>query len=165
VDLKFIKLFEDFKKEESGAGQDKLETWTQVRDCIQMKTPFVIITFKNKDSYTDAVDSYLKEKDYINQSAILSMNGKEISYPSVFFSLDSDRDFKTEVRGLYEKFKIIQVIVGSAGSEYSTLYSSDGTSSDFGNEIVSSISPDEFSTDDYFKLGSTYYKFVEFQGN
>ena len=162
--LKFIKLFEDFKKKDSGAGQDKIETWTQVRDCIQMKTPFVIITFKNKDSYESAVNSYLKDKDYISQTAIISMNGKDINYPSVFFSLDSDRDFKTEVRGLYEKFKIKQVIVGSAGSEYSTLYTSDGTSSDFGNEIMSALSPDEFSTDDYFKLGSTYYKFVEFQG-
>lgn len=163
MDLKFIKLFEDFKKEDSASGQDKLETWSQVRDCIQMKRPFVIINFKNADSYNDA-NSYLEGKNYIKQAAILSIEGKEVRYPSVFIILESDRDFKNEVRKLYETFEIKQIIVGSAGSEYSTLYGSDGTSSDFGNEIVSALSPDEFSTDDYFQLGSTYYKFVEFQG-
>jgi hypothetical protein len=164
VDLKFIKLFEDFKKEDTGSDQDKLETWSQVRDCIQMKRPFVIITFKNADSYAKAADSYLNGKNYIKQTSLLSLEGKEVKYPSVFITLESDRDFKNEVRKLYETFEIKQIIVGSAGSEYSTLYGGDGTSSDFGNEIVSALSPDEFSTDDYFQVGSTYYKFVEFQG-
>lgn len=161
--LKFIKLFEDFKKEESSGSQDKLETWSQVRDCIQMKRPFVIIVFKNKDSYNAAAESYLKSFDYIKQVAHLTIESQPVRYPSVFFTLDSDRDFKNEVRKLYEEFNIKQIIVGSAGSEFSTLYASDGTSSDFGNEIVSALSPDEFSTDDYFQLGSTYYKFIEFQ--
>lgn len=162
--LKFIKLFEDFKKEDSASGQDKLETWSQVRDCIQMKRPFVIITFKTADSYNQATGSYLKGKNYIKQIAILSMDGKEIKYPSAFIMLDSDRDFKNEVRKLYETFEIKQVILGEAGSEFSTLYGSDGTSSDFGNEIIAALSPEEFSTEDYFQLGSNYYRFVEFQG-
>jgi len=163
VGLKFVKLFEDFKKEDSGSGQDKLETWSQVRDCIQMKRPFMIITFKNKDSYENA-SSYLEGKNYIKQTAVLSLDGKEINYPSVFITLDSDRDVKTDVRNLYEEFKIKQIVLGSAGSEFSTLYGSDGTSSDFGNEIITALSPEEFSTENYFKLGSNYYRFVEFQG-
>ena len=164
MDLKFIKLFEDFKKEESGAGQDKLETWSQVRDCIQMKRPFVIITFKNADSYNEAVSSYLKGKNYIKQTAVLSVEGKEIKYPSVFIMLENDRNFKNEVRKIYETFSVVQVIVGSVGSEFSTLYGRDGTSSDFGNEVITALSPEEFSTENYFQLGSSYYRFIEFHG-
>ena len=54
------------------------------------------------------------------------------------------------------------IISGDASSEFSTVYFSDGTSSDFGNEIVSSTNQNEVDDSDYFKVGATYYKFIEF---
>lgn len=159
---KFIKLFEDYTRDLKTAGAETSHTWTDVRDAIQLKRPFVIIVFRTVDSYSTALDSYFNETDYIQQTAIMRHNGKSLKYPSIFFILDSDRDFRTEIKRLYEKFDIKQIILGKGGSEYSTLYSQDGTSSDFGNEIVSSLTPGDFSTEDYFKLGSHYYRFIEF---
>jgi hypothetical protein len=41
-------------------------------------------------------------------------------------------------------------------------YYEDGSTSEAGNEVVSSISKDDMENDDHFKMGTTYYKFVDF---
>ena len=94
----------------------------------------------------------------------MTLDGKTIKYPSIFFILDRDTDFRPRVKELYEKFDIKQLILGKPNAEYSTLYMKDGTSSDFGNEIVSTLDPSEFKSENYFKLGSQCYRFVEFEG-
>lgn len=161
---KFIKLFEDYEKELKTERSETSHGWTDVRDAIQMRRPFVIITFRTKPSYEEAAGEYLEGVDYIKQTAVLINNSQETRYPSVFFVLDRDRDFKTDILDLYEKYDIKQIIVGDAGFEYSTLYSQDGSSSDFGNEIVSDLDPSVFKGEDYFKVGSTCYRFIDFVG-
>lgn len=153
--LKFIKVFEEFKKE-------MLETWSQVRDAIQTKRPFMILIFKNNDSYREAISSEFKSVNFIKQTAYMTVDNKTILYPSIFFTLDREKDTTTDIKRYYEEFDLVSVIVGAANSEFSTVYFSDGASSDFGNEIVSSIDPNEVNADDHFKVGSTYYKFIEF---
>ena len=155
--LKFIRLFEDFKEQ-------KIETWSQVRDAIQMKRPFVIIVFRTNDSYKEAIDSEFSDIEFIKQTAFMSKDGNIIQYPSIFFILDRDKNIENDIKKYYEEFDVIQTITGKASSEFSTVYFSDGTSSDFGNEIVSSIAVDDIDDGDYFRVGSMYYRFIEFHG-
>lgn len=155
--LKFIKLFEEFA---SGSPVN----WTEVRDIIQTKRPFVIITFKNKDNYLNAIKSDLTETNYLKQISVIQSNDKSIKYPSVFIVGDTATNFENRVKDFYLKYKIKQLIIGKPNSDYSTVYFSDGTSGDFGNEIVSTIDESEFTNEDYFKIDSTCYKFIEFLG-
>jgi hypothetical protein len=155
-------LFEEYTKDITAERSETSHSWQDVRDAIQTKRPFVIIVFNAKSDYLEAMPSDLKEYDIIKQDAVYVMNGKNVVYPSVFFVLDKAADFRDTAHKLYEKFDIRQIIVGKAGSEYSTLYSQDGTSSDFGNEIVSTLEPKDFASDDHFVLGSTLYRFIEF---
>lgn len=159
---RYIQLFEDYTKSMNVNGSETTHTWTQVRDSIQMKRPFVIIIFKDKESQAAALNSELSKYDCIKQSAMLNLEGKHFTFPSLFFTLDQDTTFEPMVKTLYNKFKIDSIITGKPNSEFAELYSDDGTSVDFGNEIVSTLSPDDFSTDDYFKVGSTYYRFINF---
>lgn len=162
--LKHIKIFEDFSEEQKAQSSETFGSWTDIRDTIQMKRPFVIIVFKTKKSYLNALETELSDVDYIKQTASLVIDGRLVDYPSVFFTLDRESDYRVQVKELYEQFEIKQVIVGEANKEYSTLYSQDGSSSDYGNEIMSSLSRDDFATGDHFKIGSTYYRFIEFNG-
>lgn len=157
-------LFEDYEKTLKIERSETSHGWNEVRDAVQMKRPFVIIVFRTKGSYEEAAQEYFGQTDYVKQTAILSKDSTKVKYPSIFFVLESDRDFKIEVLDLYEKYDIKQIIVGEAGFEYSTLYSQDGTSSDFGNEIISSLDPADLGGDDCFKVGSTFYRFIEFAG-
>jgi len=161
---KFIKLFEDFEKDIKAQISETQHTWTDIRDAIQMKRPFVIIVFRTKSSYLEALQADLSQYDYIKQTAFLLKDGNLMKYPSVFFTLDREIDFSTKVRQLYEDFDIKQLIIGKSNSEYANLYAQDGTSSEFGNEIISGLSADEFSIEDHFKMGSTYYRFLAFEG-
>lgn len=164
MQLRFIKLFEDYEKELKINSSETSHTWTEVRDAIQMKKPFVIIIFRTKSSYDEALKEHFDSVNYIKQIAILHKDSKKIKYPSIFFVLESDRDYKEEVLELYEKYDIKQVIVGKTGFDYSILYSQDGSSTPLGNEIVSTIDPSTLRGDDHFKIGSTYYSFINFVG-
>jgi hypothetical protein len=151
--LNYIKVFEEYQES---------PTWNTVRDTIQTKKPFIIIAFKNKDSYKKAISDDLREFNIIKQTALISNDGKLKKYYSVFFKLNDDSDYSSNIPKLYEKYKIKKIIYGKNGKDFSTLYSEDGTSSDFGNEIVSELSPSGSSTDSLFKIGSVYYKFINF---
>jgi hypothetical protein len=139
-------------------------TWSEVRDAIQLKKPFVIVVFRTRSSYSEAIETEFKETQYVKQTAVFTVDGDTIKYPSIFFILDRDVDFRDRVKELYEKFDIKQLIIGKQNAEYSTLYVKDGTSSDFGNELVSTLDPSEFKSESHFKIGSHYYRFIEFEG-
>jgi len=40
----------------------------------------------------------------------------------------------------------------------------DGTSSNIGNEIMSSLSKDDMENEDHFQIGTNYYRFIDFAG-
>lgn len=159
---RYIKLYEDYKNDLKAQSEETSHTWTQIRDAIQTKIPFVIITFKKKESYLDALDSDLFTGDYIKQTASMSRNGKLVDYPSVFMILDDDVKFKDKIPQIFEKYQIKSLILGKKGEEYVDYYFSDGSSNSAGNEIVSSISKDDMANEDHFKMGTTYYKFIDF---
>jgi hypothetical protein len=159
---KYIKLYEDYQQDIKKSSDESSHTWTQVRDAIQTKIPFVIITFKNNESYNEALNSDLVDGDYIKQTAALSHDGKLINYPSLFIILNDDAKFKNKIPQIFEKYKIKNIILGKKGEEYVNCYYGDGTSSPIGNEIVSSISKDDMTNDEHFSIGSTYYKFIDF---
>jgi hypothetical protein len=161
---KYVKLYEDYQQDITKTTEDTSHTWTQIRDAIQTKIPFIIITFKNSESYSSALDSDLFQDDYIKQTAAISRDGQMVDYPSIFMVLDDDAEFKDKIPQIFEKYKIKNLILGKKGEEYVDYYYSDGTSSPAGNEIVSSISKDDMENDEHFKMGSTYYKFIDFAG-
>jgi len=159
---KYIKLYEEYQQDIKSISDETSHTWTQIRDAIQTKIPFVIITFKSDDSYTKALDSDLFDDDYIKQSSAISQDGKLIDYPSIFMVLDDDVDFKDKIPQIFEKYKIKNLILGKKGEEYVDYYYEDGSTSPAGNEIISSLSKDDMENDEHFKMGSTYYKFIDF---
>ena len=159
---KYIKLYEDYQQDLKSNTEETSHTWTQVRDAIQTKIPFVIITFKDREGYTSALESDLLEDDYVKQSAAMSHDGKLIDYPSIFMVLDDDVAFKDKIPQIFEKYKIKNLILGKKGEEFVDYYFEDGSTSPAGNEVVSSISKDEMSNDEHFKIGSTYYRFIDF---
>lgn len=161
---KYVKLYEDYQQDINKMTEETGHTWTQLRDTIQTKMPFVIITFANTESYSEALDSDLFKGDYIKQTAALSDNGSLVDYPSIFMALDNSADFKNKIPQTFEKYKIRTLILGKKGEDYVDYYYNDGTSSPAGNEIISSISKDDMTNDEHFKMGSTYYKFIDFAG-
>jgi hypothetical protein len=161
---RYIKLYEDYQRDIAKNSDETSHTWTQIRDAIQTKIPFVIITFKNSESYNSALDSDLMEDDFIKQTAAISHDGKLLDYPSVFMILDDDVRFKNKIPQIFEKYKVKNLILGKKGEEYIDYYYEDGSTSPAGNEVVSSISKDDMENDEHFKIGSTYYKFIDFEG-
>lgn len=159
-----IKSFAQYLLEKEESNSEFAGTWSEVRDAIQLKKPFVIVVFRTRSSYLEAIETEFNNTEYVKQVAIFTIDGKKIKYPSIFFILDRDMDFRNRVKQLYEKFDIKQLIFGKPNAEYSTLYAKDGTSSDFGNEIVSTLDPSEFKSESHFKVGSNYYRFIEFEG-
>lgn len=161
---KYVKLYEEYQQDIKSTTEETNHTWTQIRDAIQTKIPFVILTFKDRESYTSALESDLLEDDYIKQSAAISHDGKLVDYPSIFMVLDDDVKFKDKIPQIFEKYKVKTLILGKKGEEYIDYYFEDGSSSPAGNEVISSISKDEMENDEHFKIGSTYYKFIDFAG-
>lgn len=158
---KYLKLFEDFSKEDDSVFTP---TWTEVRDTIQNRLPFVIIAFLDLESYRKAKSKLLKGTEYVYQKAHLSGGGKLVTYPSVFMRVPEEQQFLESIPKLYDKYKIKAMIVGGQGDEYSKYYFTDGTSTDLGNEIMSSLSKDEMENEDHFQVGSNYYRFIDFAG-
>lgn len=150
---KFIMLFEEFKKTGSF-------TWTDVRDALQLKKPFMIIIFKDEKTKSAAISNELNEYDIVEQSAFLKRDGELKEYPSVFFILPRTKDFTQMLRLIFDQYEA-KNIIHSDGAEYSDIYYSDGSSIEAGNEIESTIEPDEFKSGDYFQVGSTYYRFLD----
>lgn len=158
---KVLKSFQNYLLERQ---EEVSPTWTEVRDTLQMKRPFAILVFRTKNSYLDYMKENKSIDNQIKQTAILKRDGKKIHYPSLFLILDSDIDYSDKIRQLYDKYDIKMAIAGQANVEYAKLYAADGTSTEVGNEIISAIDPAELNGDEYFKIGSTHYRFESFQG-
>lgn len=146
-------LIEDEKESSEG-------TWSHIRDAIQTKVPFVIITFKSKEDSDDAISDDLKEYNITKQMNILHRDGKTVKFPSVFFVLNDDSDFRNEVKDLYEKYDIYQIVVGKNNTDSALVYFEDGESNTFGNEVVNTLDPSEFASEDRYKVGSVFYRFI-----
>ncbi len=159
---KYIRLYEDYQKDLKKIHDETSHTWTQIRDAVQTKLPFVILVFKNRESYESSLDSNLFADDYIKQTASMSNNGQLIDYPSIFMVLDDDVEFKNKIPQIFRDYRIKTLMLGKKGEEYVDYYFEDGSSSSAGNEIISSISKDDMANEDHFKIGSTYYKFIDF---
>ena len=56
------------------------------------------------------------------------------------------------------------MVVAGQGDEYAKYYFADGSSTDLGNEIITSLSKDDMENDDHFQMNSNYYKFIDFVG-
>lgn len=138
-------------------------TWNHIRDAIQTKVPFVIITFKTKESCNAAIKTDLREYNVTRQLNILYRNNDKLKYPSVFFVLNKDFDFKERVKDLFEKYDVRMIIIGVQNGDSSTVYFEDGSSSNYGNEVVNVLDQAEFQNEDHFKVGSMHYQFVEFK--
>lgn len=151
-------LIEDEKETSEG-------TWNHIRDAIQTKVPFVIITFKTKESCQAAIKSDLREFNITRQLNIMHRNGNKLKYPSVFFVLNKDIDYKEKVKDLFEKYDIRLIIVGTNNGEFSQVYFEDGSSSNYGNEVVNALDANEFNEEDHFKVGSMFYQFIDFKNS
>ncbi len=149
-------LIEDEKETSEG-------TWNHIRDAIQTKVPFVIITFKTKESCNLAIQTDLREYNITRQLNIMQRNNAKLKYPSVFFVLNKDFDFKERIKDLFEKYDIRLIIIGTSNAESSQVYFEDGSSSVYGNEVVNALDDNEFNDEDRFKVGGMYYQFVQFK--
>lgn len=158
---KYIMLFEDFAADKKDQADSSVSTWADIRDAIQLKLPFVIVTFGDKESYNSALKSDLFP-NHIEQVATMSSSEGMVDYPSLFSTVDDDVSFKNKIPNLLDSFKVHSIILGKRGEEYCDIYLKDGTSSPAGNEVVSSLDKDDVKDENHFKVGSTYYKFIDF---
>ena len=160
----YIRLFEEFEQDLQKQTGESSHTWSEIRDILQEKLPFILIVFSDKSSYIDALDDELLGQDPIKQDAYFSANGKLLKYPSIFVKMQEDKEAGDLAQKLYSKFNIRQLIIGEKGEDQVRVYFDDGSDSSYGNEVVSGLSLEEMDNDDHFKLGSTYYKFISFEG-
>lgn len=158
---KALKTFQNYLKEQQ---EEASPTWTEVRDTLQMKRPFAILVFRTKSSYLAYLEDSKDSQTVVKQVATLDKEGKKLKYPSLFIILTSDVDYSDQAHRLYDKYDLKLIIAGQANVETAKMYSPDGSSTEIGNEIISTLEPKDFENDEYFKVGSTCYKFYDFQG-
>jgi hypothetical protein len=155
---KYIYLYEDYT-EDFEKGLSKRRTWSDLRDSINLKKGFVIIDFEDSDAKSQFISSELHKLDYSDQQYHLtSVSGEGQVFPSVFV-FGSSQDLFKKPMGLFKRFKIKRMIIGTEGKESPTLYVN-GERESFGSDIMSGISPSDMGGDDYYQSGSTYYKFI-----
>lgn len=155
---KYISLYEDYTNV-SQKVLPKLYTWSDIRDAINHKDQFMIIDFKNQDSMDQCIHSELHKMEYSEQSyTSIDSSGNVYDIPSAFvFYKESDpADFASS---LIKRFKINRIILGESGAKYPKLITKED-SSEYSSDIMSGISPSDVGMDDYYKNGSTYYKFI-----
>ena len=149
---KYIKLFEEL---------DVSPTWNTIRDSIQQKKPFLIVVCEDDDSCSDAKKN-LNSYTSIDQTAYTTEDGENINFPSFFVVLDNNTKFKDIIKTLFNNYSIKVILKGEKGAEFIVKYYDAKNSQNLGNEVVSDLSPESMPPDDYFKVESTYYKFINF---
>jgi len=155
---KYIQLFEEYT-EIKEKGLEKLESWTDVRDRLNLKLPFMIIDFKDNESLEFAINSQLSKERYANQTYyVKDVSNKILEYPSIFIFCEGN-ELDNSIKGLQSRFNIHRIISGKYGKNTPVLYTK-GSSVEFGSDIKSGLSIDDVNDDDYYKIGSTYYKFI-----
>lgn len=149
---KYIKLFEELEAS---------PTWSTIRDTIQQKGQFLIIVCKDDDSCFKS-KQHLSSYTIIDQTANVSENGENLQFPSLFILLNNNTKLDSLVKTLFNKYSIKAIIAGEKGAEFIKKYYDAKSSQNLGNELVSDLSPQSMPPDDYFKIESTYYKFINF---
>ena len=152
--MKHIKMFEEYSTGKE-IREETSGTWSDVRDTIQSLKPFTIINFKNTADYSRFIEDF--SDNYIKQTYYSFWNGKENVFPSIFINKKvklNKEDFK--------KYKMFNILSGEKDSDSISLTSEDGKESAVANEIVDTLSPSEMYGEDYYKLGSVFYKFINF---
>jgi hypothetical protein len=142
-----------------GEVSPKNHTWSDFRDIINLKKPFMIVDFEEEDSIDQFINSELANQDYSKQKYYLKLDEKGVKeHPSVFIFSSSTVDLD-HIQSLLKRFKIKRIIAGSDGDPIFKLYLEEG-SYDFASDIATGLSPDDMDRDDYYKVGSMYYKFL-----
>lgn len=155
---KYIHLYEDYT-EIGEKGLPKSHGWSDIRDSINLKKPFMVIDFKDEDGKDQCVSSELHKMDYSDQSHyVKDMSGNTVESPSIFVFC-SDFDISKLAASFLKRFNIRKIIVGEPGDKHTKLHVDDDPIT-FASDIMTGISPDDMGGDNYYKNGSTYYKFI-----
>lgn len=153
---KYIKLFEEYDINTGNSRNS--HSWSDLRNTMQNKLPFIIVDFKDEESYQKFKDSELQGKDYSDQTYTIRDGDNPIVMNSVFIFNESYSSEELALRYI-KQFNIHRIISGEKGKDFPTIYTEGGTS-EFGNDLLISLSPEELGNDDYYKIGSQLYKFI-----
>lgn len=155
---KYIRLYEDYTQLMREV-LPKNHTWSDFRDTINLKKPFMIVDFEDDDSSDQFINSELTNRDYSKQKYYLRLDdGGPKEHPSIFIFLSSSDDLN-QIKSLLKRFKIKRIISGSEGESTFKIHLVDD-SYDFASDIITGISPDDMERDDYYNVDSMYYKFL-----
>lgn len=158
---KYVKLFEEYTEgDQKDQNSETSHTWSDLRDAIQMKMPYFIVTFNTPEGYNKFIAKFLTNKEYIKQMFFSLIDGKKTDFPSVFV-FDNEQNSRNSIKDYYtNEYSIRHIITNEMNGEHATMYFSDGSSTTAGNEIVSTNTPTEMQNEDYYQIGSTYYRFI-----
>ena len=147
---KYIKLYEDFEDLQSNVTGN----WNQIRDAIQSMKPFTIINFKNMEG----CDTYLNDhpNDHIRQSYYNDHTGDHSKCPSLFIPIRVNLEKED-----FKKYGLLNYLVGKEGDQNITI-KTDTDKEFIGNEVVSTLSQNEVYPESHYKVGSVFYKFINF---
>tara|TARA_Y100000389_G_C17372010_1_gene469554 strand:+ start:627 stop:1100 length:474 start_codon:yes stop_codon:yes gene_type:complete len=153
---KYIKLFEEY---DSNTGSiHSTRSWGDLRNTMQNKLPFIIVDFEDRESYQKFKDAELQDKDYSDQTYTIREGDNPVVMNSVFIFNESYSSEELALKYI-KQYNIYRIISGEKGKDFPTVYSKGGTS-EFGNDLLISLSPEELGNDDYYKIGSQIYKFI-----
>ena len=156
---KYIRLYEEYTDLEEKSLEGNY-SWSDVRNAIQLKKPFIIIDFENEEELDKCIKRELADETYIRQTYFLKKEDVHtIKNPSIFiFSEDSDLDKR--VLDLQNRFDMVRLIIGEHGKDSPSLYV-DGDKLDMGNNLYTTLNIDEIGLDDYYSIDGNYYKFID----
>lgn len=153
---KYIQLFEDY--DHNTGNLNHSHSWSDLRNQMQNKLPFIIIDFEDEESYQRFKDSQLQGKDYADQTYTIRVEDNPVVMNSVFVFNNTESTEEAALEYI-RHYNIHRIIAGEKGKEFPTLYTNGG-SSGFGNDLLVSLDPEELGNDDYYKIGSQLYKFI-----
>jgi|TARA_Y100000389_G_C17456230_1_gene518360 hypothetical protein len=168
---KYIKLFEEYDSNTGSIHSNR--PWSDLRNTMQNKLPFVIIDFKDRESYQNFKDVELQEKDYSDQTYTIRYEDNPVVMNSIFIHGNKNSDITSKDDRIFnesssaeelalryiKQYNIHRIISSERGKDFPTIYTAGGTS-EFGNDLLVSLSPEELGNDDYYKIGSQLYKFI-----
>jgi len=158
---KYISLFEEY--DSSGIKDMTSESaggWVDIRNRVQQLKPFTIISFKEDESYSRFLDGL--DTDYIKQDYYhdhIGDNEPHMKLPSIFIP-----KAKIDIFGSTDPFDEYDVFCMYYNKEDVITARFEEEELVMGNELVSALSSNEVDSEDYFKIGSTFYKFINFLG-
>jgi len=156
--LKYIRLYEEYTESDEASIEQHF-SWSEVRDTMQSKLPFIIIDFKTEQSRKDCIEKELFDEKYVKQSYYFKkVDGENIKYPSVFI-FGEGTDLSDRVHDFTKRFDIIRIIVGEYGKDQQSLFV-DGEQVDIGRNLQTTNDIDEMGLEDFYDMNSKYYKFI-----